>query len=81
MRGSHFCFIVLVALSLGARARADDETLRSRLAALGTIADAEVDRSIATVRHAMEASAEPAVKLSVPIQVDAKAALNWEAAH
>ncbi|HRD78693.1 MAG TPA: hypothetical protein PK264_22600, partial [Hyphomicrobiaceae bacterium] len=26
-------------------------------------------------------SAEPAVKLSVPIKVDAKAADNWEAAH
>ena len=45
------------------------------------VADAEVIGTIATVRHVMESSAEPAVKLSVPIQVDAKAALNWEAAH
>jgi DNA polymerase-1 len=29
----------------------------------------------------MEKAAEPAVKLSVPIRVDAKAASNWEAAH
>ncbi len=29
----------------------------------------------------MEKAAEPAVKLSVPIHVDAKAADNWEAAH
>ena len=45
------------------------------------VADAEVERTLATVRRVMEGSAEPAVKLSVPIQVDAKAALNWEAAH
>jgi DNA polymerase-1 len=29
----------------------------------------------------MENAAEPAVKFSVPIRVDAKAAVNWEAAH
>jgi len=29
----------------------------------------------------MEKAAEPAVRLRVPIQVDAKAADNWEAAH
>jgi DNA polymerase-1 len=29
----------------------------------------------------METAAEPAVKFSVPIHVDAKAAANWEAAH
>ena len=48
MRGSHFCFIVLVALSLVARARADDVSLRSRLAALGTLADTEADLAHAT---------------------------------
>ena len=45
------------------------------------VADAEVTETIAVVRRTMEDSAEPAVKLSVPIHVDAKAALNWEAAH
>ncbi len=45
------------------------------------VRDAEVERAIKTVRATMEGSAEPAVKLSVPIQVDAKAADNWEAAH
>lgn len=45
------------------------------------VANAEVDRTIETVRSVMEGAAEPAVKLSVPIHVDAKAADNWEAAH
>jgi DNA polymerase-1 len=36
---------------------------------------------IATARSVMEGAAEPAVRLSVPIHVDAKAAQNWEAAH
>jgi DNA polymerase I len=45
------------------------------------VREAEVAQAIKTVRATMEGSAEPAVKLSVPIQVDAKAADNWEAAH
>lgn len=36
---------------------------------------------IATARAVMEGAAEPMVRLSVPIHVDAKAADNWEAAH
>lgn len=36
---------------------------------------------IAVARSVMEKAAEPAVMLSVPIHVDAKAADNWEAAH
>ena len=43
--------------------------------------DADVDATIKTVRRVMERAAEPAVKLSVPIHVDAKAAKNWEEAH
>jgi DNA polymerase I len=43
--------------------------------------DADVDKLIPLVRRVMETSSEPAVKLSVPIQVDAKAALNWDEAH
>jgi DNA polymerase-1 len=45
------------------------------------VKDAEVEKTIATVRRVMEKAAEPAVELSVPIHVDAKAADNWEAAH
>ena len=43
--------------------------------------EAEVAKAIPVIRRIMETSAEPAVKLSVPIQVDAKAALNWDEAH
>jgi DNA polymerase-1 len=41
----------------------------------------EVDATIAVVRRVMEGAALPAVALTVPIAVDAKAADNWEAAH
>ena len=33
------------------------------------------------IRHVMETAAEPAIKLKVPLKVDAKAAGNWEEAH
>ena len=45
------------------------------------VKDGDVDATIKTVRRVMERAAEPAVKLSVPIHVDAKAAKNWEEAH
>ncbi len=45
------------------------------------VREVEVETAIKTVRTTMEGSSLPAVKLSVPIQVDAKAADNWEAAH
>ncbi|MDX2259973.1 MAG: DNA polymerase I [Hyphomicrobiaceae bacterium] len=41
----------------------------------------EVAATIDTLRAVMEGAALPAVALSVPIAVDAKAADNWEAAH
>ncbi len=46
----------------------------------------EVDQSsapdlIRVARDVMERAAEPRIKLSVPIQVDAKAGANWDAAH
>ncbi len=41
----------------------------------------EVDASLPLVRRVMEQAAEPAVKLSVPLQVDARSALNWDEAH
>jgi DNA polymerase-1 len=42
---------------------------------------ASADALIQTARGVMETAADPAVRLSVPIHVDAKAAANWEAAH
>ncbi|MGL4526405.1 MAG: DNA polymerase, partial [Aestuariivirga sp.] len=43
--------------------------------------DAEVDATIEVVRRVMEKAPEPAVQLTVPLQVDARAAQNWEEAH
>jgi DNA polymerase-1 len=45
------------------------------------VKEGEVDNTLKIVRTVMERAPEPAVKLSVPVQVDAKAAGNWEAAH
>jgi DNA polymerase I len=33
------------------------------------------------VKQVMEKAPEPAVKLTVPLQVDARAAMNWDEAH
>jgi DNA polymerase-1 len=41
----------------------------------------EVDKAIPVIKRVMESSAEPAIRLAVPIQVDAKAATNWDEAH
>ncbi len=41
----------------------------------------EVDATLPVVRAVMEGAAEPAVKLTVPLQVDARAAGNWDEAH
>jgi DNA polymerase-1 len=41
----------------------------------------EVEPTIAVVRATMVDAPHPAVQLSVPLQVDAKAALNWDEAH
>ncbi len=45
------------------------------------VADHDAPALISTVRHVMETAAEPAIKLTVPIHVDAKAAGNWDEAH
>jgi DNA polymerase-1 len=45
------------------------------------VADNETSALIQTARRVMETAAEPALKLSVPIHVDAKAASNWDEAH
>ncbi len=41
----------------------------------------KAEAAIPLIRKVMENAAEPAVRLTVPLQVDAKAAENWEAAH
>jgi DNA polymerase-1 len=43
--------------------------------------DAEVEATMAVVKRVMEKAPEPAVKLTVPLMVEARAAANWEAAH
>ncbi len=43
--------------------------------------EAEAERAIPLIRRVMEGAAEPAVALSVPLVVDARAAKNWDEAH
>jgi len=43
--------------------------------------DDEVEAAIAAIRPVMERAADPAVALSVPLVVDARAARNWDEAH
>ncbi len=43
--------------------------------------EGEVDKTMEVARHVMEKSPEPALKLKVPLKVDARAGDNWEAAH
>ena len=43
--------------------------------------EAEAQATIALARKVMERAAEPAVALSVPLVVDARAAANWDDAH
>ncbi|HVI31588.1 DNA polymerase I [Phenylobacterium sp.] len=43
--------------------------------------EAEADRVIAVAREIMESAHEPAVSLSVPLVVEARAAANWDDAH
>ncbi len=45
------------------------------------VPDEQVDATIPVVRDVMETACEPALKLSVPLQVDARAAVNWDEAH
>jgi DNA polymerase-1 len=40
-----------------------------------------VESALATATRVMEQAAEPAIRLAVPVHVDAKAGDNWEAAH
>ncbi len=45
------------------------------------VPQAEVERTIEVVRKVMVDAPHPATQLSVPLQVDAKAAKNWDEAH
>ena len=45
------------------------------------VPEAEVEKTLPIVRTVMEQAPLPAVSLSVPLQVDARAASNWEEAH
>ncbi len=45
------------------------------------VEEAAVDAAIATIRKVMEGAADPAVKLSVPLVVDAGVGANWAEAH
>lgn len=43
--------------------------------------EGEAAAAIVVIRRVMEGAAEPAVALSVPLVVDARAARNWDEAH
>jgi DNA polymerase-1 len=43
--------------------------------------EAEAERAITVIKRTMEGAAEPAVALTVPLVVDARAAGNWDEAH
>lgn len=45
------------------------------------VPDAEVEATLPVVQHAMQDAPFPAVLLSVPLHVDARAATNWDEAH
>ena len=45
------------------------------------VVEDEIDKTIEVVRDVMAKAPEPALKLAVPLQVDARAADNWEEAH
>jgi DNA polymerase-1 len=43
--------------------------------------EAEIDKTLPVITNVMEGAPFPAIALSVPLQVDARAANNWEEAH
>ena len=45
------------------------------------VPDDEVAPTLAVVKRVMEDAPHPAVALTVPLQVDARAAANWDEAH
>ena len=71
--------------------RMDDALAGSRLSArmllqvhdelIFEVPESEVEATLPLVVQVMESAAEPAVQLSVPLKVDARAASNWDEAH
>ena len=45
------------------------------------VPEGEVERTLPVVKQVMEEAPMPALSLSVPLQVDARAADNWDEAH
>ena len=45
------------------------------------VPEAEIDTTIEVVRKVMVDAPHPAIQLKVPLQVDARAAANWDEAH
>ena len=45
------------------------------------VPDEEVEATLPVVQHVMQDAPFPAVLLSVPLHVDARAATNWDEAH
>jgi DNA polymerase-1 len=45
------------------------------------VADADIEATLPLVKKVMEQAPLPAVSLSVPLAVDARAASNWDEAH
>jgi DNA polymerase I len=45
------------------------------------VPDAEVDSTLPLVKRIMENACDPVLRLTVPLQVDARAAQNWDEAH
>ncbi len=45
------------------------------------VPEGQVEATIPLVKRVMESAAEPAVRLAVPLVVEARAAANWEEAH
>jgi DNA polymerase I len=43
--------------------------------------ESEIEQTLPLVQKIMTNAPEPALKLSVPLQVDARAANNWDEAH
>jgi DNA polymerase-1 len=43
--------------------------------------ESEAEKAIPVIRHVMETATMPAVSMSVPLAVDARAARNWDEAH
>jgi DNA polymerase I len=41
----------------------------------------EVERTLPIIKSVMQSAPDPAVSLHVPLQVDARAADNWDEAH